>query len=315
MSVELDPSVPRAWVLNLDAEHELEAPGSYAPTARLRAIVADRAELLSGALVGSDDVVLREDAPPDPRARGRPGLAWCMTARARATLEAAGAIPVESPGVDVLRRVNARVFARDVRSRLLERGAHGAFAKDVAHSLEDALRLVARPAPGGWLVRRPFGAAGRGRRRLFAGWPDEAELAWLVASLRLGPLVIEPWVGVTREFTRSGLVRIDGTVVVAGPGLQSTRDGAWTSTRVARTDDVGRADDEVLEAACFRAGEALAQAGFFGPFGVDAFRYRDGAREVLNPLSEINARMTMDWWMTMGTSSQSRKDLSGAKRG
>ena len=55
--------------------------------------------------------------------------------------------------------------------------------------------------------------------------------------------------------------------------------------------------DARLEEAAARAGEALAAAGYFGPFGIDAYEHRvPGGRErVLNPLSEINARFTMDW--------------------
>ena len=54
---------PRAWVLNLDAEHELAAHRSYAPTADLRAIVARERMRLIGSLVGPHDVVLDDDDP------------------------------------------------------------------------------------------------------------------------------------------------------------------------------------------------------------------------------------------------------------
>ena len=38
---------------------------------------------------------------------------------------------------------------------------------------------------------------------------------------------------------------------------------------------------------------ALRSAGYVGPFGIDAWRYRrDDGAIVLNPLGEINARMT-----------------------
>lgn len=50
-------------------------------------------------------------------------------------------------------------------------------------------------------------------------------------------------------------------------------------------------------------GRALAAQGYFGAFGVDAYRHRllDGSgRTALNPLSEINARYTMDWALAMG---------------
>ena len=293
---------PRAWVLNLDAEHELEASGRYEPTRHLREIVARESRRLLGTLVAPGDVVVTEAelAANDPHAaRGLPGLAWSPTPRAKALLAAAGALPVEAPDVRVLRTVNARPFAALVREPL----AAASFAKFVALDRESVLARLAQPAHDGWLVRRTFGAAGRGRRRIASGRPTSAELAWIDASLHLGPLVIEPWVHVVREYTRSAWVGRDGFVAISGPCLQSTTEhGAWTSTERAERDEVSREDDAALEAAVDAAGAALADAGYFGPFGIDAYRHRalDGSsRTVLNPLSEINARFTMDWTTAM----------------
>ncbi|MBL8861711.1 MAG: hypothetical protein JNK02_06825 [Planctomycetes bacterium] len=294
---------PRAWVLNLDAEHELEARGSYAPTERLRAIVARQSARLVGPLVSPHDVVLTEAglrADPElaERAHGLEGRAWSPTPRALALLARARAQVPDAPGVLVLRVVNARPFAALVRAPLVA----GSFAKHVAPDRESVLALVARPAPLGWLVRRTFGAAGRGRRRLASGRPTVAELAWLDASLRLGPLVVEPFVEVVREHTRSGWVGRDGSVHLSRPLFQSVdARGAWTGSACASLADLARADDARLEAACAAAGAALAGAGYFGPFGIDAFHHRAlvGAGVVLNPLSEINARFTMDWSAAM----------------
>ena len=291
----------RAWVLNLDAEHELEAGPRYAPTLALRAIVARERRRLLGTLVGPDDVVLDEDAlAADPAcARGLLGLAWSPTPRALARLSAAGALVPETPPLEVLRAVNARPFAAAVRAPL----AGASFEKRAVASLEPALAELARPAADGWLVRRTFGAAGRGRRRIAAGRPADAERAWLAASLRRGPLVIEPWVRVTREYTRSAWVTPAGAVVLSEPCFQeTTAHGAWTRTERAGRGAVARADDERLAEAVERAGRALARAGYFGPFGIDAFRHRTGRGEVLNPLSEINARFTMDWSTAMAGS-------------
>ncbi len=288
---------PRAWVLNLDAEHELEAARSYAPTQALRAIVRRERARLVGSLVRPGDVVLDDEGPLDPvtleRARGLAGLAWSPTPRALARLRAAGAVLPDTPDVAVLRAVNARPFAAAVRAPLLR----GSFHKAAVNTLDEVLSHLSRPAALGWLVRRTFGAAGRGRRRIAAGSPSGAELAWLNASLRLGPLVIEPWVEVTREHTRSAWVDRGGGVVISPPCFQATTaHGSWTRTERAERGAVSRADDARLAEAVERAGAALAAAGYFGPFGIDAFRHRgaDG-REVLNPLSEINARFTMDW--------------------
>ena len=284
-----------AWVLNLDAEEELAARHRYEPTRHLHEIIAREGARLAGSLVEPGDIVV-DECTPVGAATGFEGRAWSPTPRARRLLERAGASVAEAPGMEVLRRVNARPFASDVRTTLLS----PAFEKHVASDLEPVLALLARPADAGWLVRRTFGAAGRGRRRMASGKPTDPERAWLVASLRKGPLVIEPWVEVTREFTRSGFVERTGRVRIAGPCFQrTTREGAWIATKRSGAGEVQSTDDHELERATQSAGEALARAGYFGPFGIDAFRYRAGARQLLNPMSEINARYTMDWTLAM----------------
>ncbi len=199
----------------------------------------------------------------------------------------------------MLRTVNARPFAAAVRGEL----AGASFEKHVVSTPDEVLARLALDAPLGWLVRRTFGAAGRGRRRIAAGRPSPAERDWIEASLRLGALVIEPWVEVTREYTRSAWLGTDGRVTISAPCFQATNEhGAWTATERAARGELDRADDAELERAVAAAGAALARAGYFGPFGIDAFRHRaldGGARSVLNPLSEINARFTMDWATAM----------------
>ena len=305
------------WVLNLDAEHELATAGRYTRSRALAALVARQSGRLLGTLVAAGDVVV--DGEPSAAElellRGRPGLAWSPTPTALARLRSAGAEVEAAPPLAVLREVNARPFAAAVREPL--RGA--SFEKHLARDLESALARLALPADRGWLVRRPFGAAGRGRRRLRAGRPEPGdERAWLAASLAIGPLVIEPWVEIVREYTRSGWVTPEGQVLVAPPCFQETTPaGAWTRTEAAQPDDVPRADDEALARALERAGRALSSAGYFGPFGIDAFRHRRPERpseSALNPLSEINARFTMDWTTGMGARTPHRAPAHGGIR-
>ena len=333
------------WVLNLDGEHELEAGRRYAPTEHLKRLV-ERAR--QGLWSGPDPLVrpgawVLADPASDPRGvppGGAPlhclrvtpegtvaelvtreqlaqatARAWLPTERARALLSGLGMQLESAPTQAVLAAVNARDFAVAPRAAFVGE----AFDKHVALDEESALRVLALPAPGGWMVRRRFGAAGRGRRRFEGGLKldrpvapratpaarlSAADRSWLRASLRLGPVVLEPWVEITTEFTRSGFVTRAGDVLVSAPCFQATdRAGAWTHTECAGTGEVARADDEVLAGALEAAGRALAAQGYFGPFGIDAFRYRDPrtpGRTRLNPLSEINARYTMDWALAMG---------------
>lgn len=289
---------PTAWVLNLDAEEELAAGRRYQPTRQLAAIVARQARRLVdeasalASFVRPGDLIVDEHTAPGA-ARGLRGRAWCPTPRAVALLERAGATIDAGPTLDVLRTVNARDFTARLRPQL--RGED--FAKTVVHDLDAALEHLARPAPLGWLVRRTFGAAGRGRMRLGAR-PVEHELKWLTASLAKGPVVIEPWVDVVQEITVSGAVDARGAVTVTAPCFQAVDGaGAWNATVRAGAGEVARDHDALLLDACQRVGDALAAAHYAGPFGIDAFRYRSepGAAVRLNALSEINARLTMDW--------------------
>ena len=46
--------------------------------------------------------------------------------------------------------------------------------------------------------------------------------------------------------------------------------------------------------------EQAAPPGYFGPFGIDGFRYRDTDGHLrFNPRSEINARYSMGWAVGM----------------
>jgi len=116
-------------------------------------------------------------------------------------------------------------------------------------------------------------------------------------------------VRVTREHMRSAFVSTSGEVLISPPCFQATRpEGAWTRTERAERGAVSRRDDSRLEETAAAAGAALAHAGYFGPFGIDAYRHalpgRGGAHDVLTHLSEINARLTLDWVTGIGARSE-----------
>jgi hypothetical protein len=109
-------------------------------------------------------------------------------------------------------------------------------------------------------------------------------------------LQVEPWVERLADFSRHGYLTPLGELTV-GP------------TREQRCDEHGRflgmhdgapsvtdAEAELFAAELQRTAAALTSAGYFGPFGIDGFRYRapnDG--EAFNPRCEINARFTMGY--------------------
>jgi len=291
----------RAWLLNLGAEVELE-DARRTLGASERARLPELALRLS-ALVFPDDALLFGLEGEVGQAEGARGIAWLPTPRALAALSRAGASAPESPSYEVLRAVNDRRFSLSLGQTLPGQREVTGVAE-----LREALAAPS-PSGGNWLLRRPHGFAGRGRRRVREAEVLGAALPWIEASLRhFGALVVEPWVERVADFGMHGYLSRDGMVWLGEPTFQETApDGTWISTRPARAGELGREETDLLAASASQAGAALSAAGYFGPFGVDAFRWRDerGALQ-FNPRCEINARYSMGWGIGMGSS---RPDL------
>lgn len=275
---------PLALVLNLDAELELERGPRYQPTDATRARVEALARSLRGTLPPRAAVVDPLGEPPEPDAVP---IAWCPTPRALAAIARAGIAPPAAPDVAVLARVNARPFAHALAPDELD-GAR------LVHDVEQAEQALARP--GEWLLKRIFGLSGRGQRRVRGGEASAADRAFVEASLRRsGALCIEPRVVVERELSVHAWVR-RGAVEVRSIRVQEIDPhGAFVGSHLAR--ELPPRIERTLVDAGERVGRALLDAGYEGPFGVDAYEHRgDGSRPLaLRAISEINARYCMGW--------------------
>ena len=274
-----------AWLLNLDADDELAEP-ERAIQSKLSAPRLKELGVRTG-LVAERDVLLANDARGD----GLAGRAWMPTPRALARIREAGAIPPPAPTLEVLTRVNHRAFASSLGIAL----PGAVFATDV----EAVARAVAGPSPtGAWLLKRPLSFAGRGRRRVAQGALDGASRAWIAASLAAqGGLSVDPEVTRTDDFALHGHLDRDATLVLGQPTAQTCdARGVWRGSERVAPGDLTEGEHTSLLAAAHAAAAALTSAGYFGPFGIDAFRYRDeaGATRFL-ALCEINARYTMGW--------------------
>jgi len=290
-----------AWLLNLGAEVELTNEQKTLGAAG-RARLPELSARLD-ALVRPGDILLYGLPGEEKSAEGALGLAWLPTPRAIAGLLRAGAQPSPAPSYEVLRKVNDRRFSLSLGATLP--------GQRVITSLEEAREALSAPSPGGnWLLRRPHGFSGRGRRRAREDEVLGAARSWIEASLRdFGALVVEPWVDRVADFGIHGFVSRKGEIVLGEPTFQETApDGAWMSTRLARPGEMGQEERDELVNAVQKAGQALFAAGYFGPFGIDAFRFRDEHGLLCwNPRCEINARYSMGWAIGMGPS---RPDLA-----
>lgn len=286
----------RAWFLNFDADDELARPAGYTPS-RAQLARFDALARHVRALLRPGDVVLPEGAISGMHAEFI-GVAWCPTPRAQRALRASGARLPPSPALEVLRAVNHRSF-----SAALGQTLPGAC---FARSIEEVTAALAGPSPTGqWLLKRPFGYAGRGRLKVEpsrAGDLARAQ-AWIEASLRSGEgLQVEPFVERLGDFALHGHLRPSGEVTLGEPTRQECdATGAWVGSARAEASDVSPGEREALFEQASLAAAALHRAGYFGPFGIDAFRHLDAAGGARwNPRGEINARYSMGWAIGMG---------------
>jgi hypothetical protein len=286
-----------AWVLNLDADDELaHGPGYTSPPFMVRRI-AQLVPRLAG-LVGPHDVVVW---PGGASARGLPGRAWCPTPFALRELERAGAQVPRAPAFEVLQKVNHRRFAAGLGgglpgARYVEDAA-GLFA-----ALADEAALSAASRERCWLLRRAYGFAGRERRKVRHGPLTIDDRAWVAATLRRREgLLVEPFVTRELDCALHGFVDEAGAVTLGEPTVQEIDAlGAWRGSRLASDGELTPGEVAALREEAARVGAALHAAGYFGPFGIDAFRWIDpgGARH-LQSRSEVNARYSMGWSIGM----------------
>jgi hypothetical protein len=275
------------WILNLDADLEFAAATGgvreYVPRDAVLAAMAPRIATVARAL---DARVIDERTEPDSFV-GVIARAWSPTPRAQALAARAGATLVAHPSFEVLRHVNGRAFCAALGDDL--EGA--VFVDDVDRAC--AILRSHPPVGAAWRIKRAFGMAGRGQRIVAPGAIDAAVLGAIRAGVREGGLQIEPHVSIESEWAIHGIVAEDGSLR-EGPPLRQhcDRSGAWIAS-----EPVPRASApsyfDALEREVVIVGAALRAAGYFGPFGIDAFAYRAPSGIEFRARSEINARMSM----------------------
>jgi hypothetical protein len=285
---------PRLWLLNFDADDELARPDGYTVRRAVLARFESLAERASGLVPPGDRVIDERASPARTAATGYVGRAFCPTPRAFRTWASFGAAAPTAPSLDVLRRVNHRRFCAELGQELPD-------ARYVASSDELAQTLAARGAP--WLLKRAFGFAGRGRLVVTPERLRESA-GWIEPSLASGGegLQVEPWVERTRDFALHGFLSASRKLTLGAPTSQEVdARGAWIASRPVHTGELSGAEESRLFAEAERTAAALGEAGYFGPFGIDAYTWVDerGAPR-FNARSDVNARYSMGWGTGMG---------------
>jgi phosphoribosylaminoimidazole carboxylase (NCAIR synthetase) len=247
-----------------------------------------------GGLVPAQDRIVgdgstREESGPVATFEGR---AFCPTPRAIRVLESAGA-RVVAPSLEALQRVNHRAFSAELGQFLP--GAHFVRTWDELHT-------TLATASGPWVLKRAFGFAGRGRQRLRSNEMEPAVEPFVRASLEFGGgLEVEPWVERVFDVALHGFVSQTGETTLGDPTrVEVDHTGAWVSSTLLAPGVLTPGEEHTLFEEAQRSARALHAAGYFGPFGIDAYRWKPaGGAPRFNPRSEINARYSMGWAVGM----------------
>lgn len=176
-------------------------------------------------------------------------------------------------------RVNHKSFAHAIASKL-------GFALPGSRWIRQLgeLESAAASSPR-WVLKAPHSAAGRDRVHGRAPAPTSAQRSQAARLLaEHGSLLFEPWVERVADFGFGShgplhVLSTDARGRFRGIALPAPTPPLAERLQIEKVRDV--------------VAGALDGAGYEGPWGVDAYRYRhpDG-RQRLQPLSEINARLT-----------------------
>ncbi len=201
---------------------------------------------------------------------------------------------VSSP--EVVARLHHRAFGLEVAETL---GVSLPGARRISSTAALSAHLAAGAGRAGWVVKAPLAAAGRSRYiERTAGLSLSAEARVRVEKLleRHGPLLFEPWMERTADFGVAVLLLPSGPRLAGFHRLLVDAVGRFRGIELRGEFtgiDLPPEEQETMERTVSGTAAALLQAGYVGPFGIDAWRHRlpDG-NLVFHPLGEINARMT-----------------------
>lgn len=216
----------------------------------------------------------------------------------------------EIPPATAVTRVNSREFSAMFDGVQCEHGELLPFGVDgfgtICRDIDDWKNGVCQLERFGferWVAKPPISHAGRNRLLAKGTELNRQQRGWLEKHLaRTGGVYLEPWVcpeeqcGLQFEIISSNSYSAgtEGRVQLVGvSSLLNDSVGRYQGSLICRDDLLLNAWQSAA-AHGFLVCEAAAAAGYFGPIGIDSFRFRlpDGSL-ALRMCNDINARFTM----------------------
>jgi hypothetical protein len=315
----------RRIIANLDFEQYLAAAGalSKAAAARiaplgtlLRVFAAEGDRLwtptpVAAAALPDDDPLPRpvlESGPLDALPPADAVLAWgegaSLPAGGGASWPCGADVPLHEHvwnlprcGPELARAANDRRFCLRLAREFLCALPGAEFVADRGE-LDRALAAAVSKNQQRFVLKAPFSASGRARLIFARDEVPSDAFRKRVDTLftRYGGALLEPWMERTADFGALGLIDDRGVAFLGLHRQHVTPEGGFVGISVrpfAVPDGVSKEDLAALTVAARRVGETLLEFGYRGPYSVDSWRYRDAAGERIQPIGEINARMTM----------------------
>ncbi|TXD37367.1 hypothetical protein FRC96_08475 [Lujinxingia vulgaris] len=262
-------------------EFELALSGAPIPKA-VRAMSARWSHILRLLEPEAEVVVWPPTAGSQTLEPGRRLVAWGWTDEVLAFAEKAG-LEVGPVDVGVVREVNDKRFGLGIE----------ALAGSAVCGSEAELAEAVRGLEAGWVLKHPFGVSGRGQLRgRGSDLPDDARRwAQRVFGAGLG-VVVEPRVEIEAERSLHFEIEAGGAVRELGMcALMADATGTFRGLGLGSAVDVLE-EDALLWEGARKAARAVAERGYVGPVGVDAYVGWYVGERVVRAVSEINARVS-----------------------
>jgi hypothetical protein len=296
-------TAPRRYYLNACFDLEL---GGF-PTASVRRSCAEMTSLFIP-ITGPEDCVEVDVALPEDYlqylrgfglAAGRvaqPGggfgdpVVWGWN---RSAVERLAPVSADSyPPLKIVRKVNSRDFADAVAHRF----GLGVPGTRFCRSLKDVEAAIQENETLFSVVIKPaFGGSGYGFRILQSRGQWDAEKTRIGRLIGRDGVVVEPWLSRRVDLSASTVIDRSGNhSAILFQRQWVNRFGAYFGSYCADDDAVIDPWREQLSSAAYQIAGVVAEVGYFGPIGIDAFVY-EGMEGItrLAPAVEINARYTM----------------------
>ncbi|MBP7901540.1 MAG: hypothetical protein KA015_01860 [Spirochaetes bacterium] len=217
-------------------------------------------------------------------AEQREGLAWGMNSKSLKILESHNCI-CDFPDEAIVKKINSRKYSNDICRAL--NYPHG----ECADNYEELLGIAGKSSFP-FVAKTEFGSSASGFIHVRKE-EDMSKLSKAVNYYNFGiSFVIEPWRDRVEDYSAGFFLSKEGEIsdfnirkLFSAPRGQF--DALITGCSI---------DDKLfyeMRDAAKKISEHLHFEEYFGNVSFDAYTFRDGEKISLNPVSEINARMTM----------------------